>query len=219
MCAVCKWANAPVQASVNMFSVLQWFAPNLRAWLILLNSDIPHLTWKVPEHNGGCRAEQEHLHTSHLLYSSGSITLIFAGERVQVWMNLCTHSVWHFFLTTSQTILHSLLHLLLSARASQDFSKTQDFSTILLKLMEEGSDLQSWRKDTCTSGACKSLFPAANHFLISTLAFPSLWKASNQVTDGNSYVTDPNVIIDDRPDVQGGILLLLIQNSSRASPL
>lgn len=79
--------------------------------------------------------------------------------------------------------------------------------------MKELNDLLSWRKGMCTSGASKSLFPATNRSLISILPLPSLWKASDRITDGNSYVTDPNVIIDDKPDVHGDIMLLLIQNS------
>lgn len=85
--------------------------------------------------------------------------------------------------------------------------------------MKEWCDLLNWGKGIVTSGASKSLFPAAKHSLISILSFPSLWKASDQITDGNSYVTDTNVIIDDKPDVQGDIMLFLIQNSSRALPL
>lgn len=85
--------------------------------------------------------------------------------------------------------------------------------------MEEWYDLLSWGKGIVNSGASKSLFPAAKHSLISIFPFPFLWKASDRITDGNSYVTDPNVIIDDKPDVQGDIKLFLIQNSSRASPL
>lgn len=50
------------------------------------------------------------------------------------------------------------------------------------------------------------------------LPFPTLWNTSNQITDGNSYVTDPSVTTDDGSDVHAGILLLLIQNLSRASP-
>lgn len=85
--------------------------------------------------------------------------------------------------------------------------------------MEEWCDLLSWGKGMVTFGGSESLFPAAKHSLISILSFPSLWKASDRITDGNSYVTDTNVIIDDKPDVQGDIVLFLIQNSSRASPL
>lgn len=50
------------------------------------------------------------------------------------------------------------------------------------------------------------------------LPFPFLRNTSNQIRDGSSYVTDPSVTTDDGSDVYAGILLLLTQNLSRASP-
>lgn len=61
MGAVWKWGNTPCPGSTfNLLSVLRQFAPDLGAWLIPFNSDSPHLTWRVPEHKGGCKAHQEH---------------------------------------------------------------------------------------------------------------------------------------------------------------
>jgi len=53
--------NTPCPGSTfNLLSVLRQFAPDLGAWSIPFNLDIPRLTWKVPEHKGGCRADEEY---------------------------------------------------------------------------------------------------------------------------------------------------------------